>query len=76
MQSSEHFRQLLQLNNEQFEAMALEVAKYQFQHNILYHNYCNSLKIAWDKVDSLAKIPFLPISFFKNHEVKTGEFQE
>jgi len=56
--------------------MALEVAKYQFQHNILYHNYCNSLKIAWDKVDSLAKIPFLPISFFKNHEVKTGEFQE
>jgi len=52
------------------------VAKYQFQHNILYHNYCNSLKIAWDKVDSLTKIPFLPISFFKNHEVKTGEFQE
>lgn len=76
MQSSELFRQITRLNpGDSLEELALQIARYQYKHNPLYHNYADSLKIVWDKIDSITKIPFLPIRFFKSHEVKTGDFK-
>jgi len=54
---------------------ALELFNHQFQHNIIYRQFCDTLKINAADVDSIKKIPFLPISFFKTHAVKTGEFE-
>lgn len=57
-----------------FAAVALRVFRRQFFLNPTYHAYCQYLNIDPDKVSKLSDIPFLPISFFKSHEVKTGDF--
>src|SRR5687767_10491652 len=57
-----------------FEQLALEIFMFQYEQNTIYRSYVNALAIVPGTVRSLDKIPFLPISFFKTHEVKTGEF--
>jgi len=60
---------------ENFQARAMEVFCHQAENNQLYKNYVEALGIVPDKVSQLEEIPFLPISFFKNHLIKTGEWQ-
>lgn len=56
-----------------FTALALQVFRYQYGHNLLYRSYCDALAINADSVTELTGIPFLPISFFKTHKVVTGD---
>jgi phenylacetate-coenzyme A ligase PaaK-like adenylate-forming protein len=58
-----------------FNELALELFRYQYRHNNIYRQFCDSIKITTVEIDSIKKIPFLPISFFKTHEVKAGEFE-
>ncbi len=58
-----------------FNELAIALFKHQHQNNTIYRKFCDSLHIHADAVDSIQKIPFLPISFFKTHKVKTGEFE-
>lgn len=62
---------LLQKCKEDFEGTALQIYKEQYEQNELYRAYHNALKIAPDHVKSITAIPFLPISFFKSHEIKS-----
>ena len=57
-----------------FQTLALETFHFQYQNNPVYRSFVETLKIRTSKVNVLEKIPFLPISFFKSHEIKTGEF--
>ncbi|MEP3967904.1 MAG: acyl transferase, partial [Nonlabens sp.] len=57
-------------SNKAFEQMALKIYAYQRQHNPVYKKYCDLLDIK--EVDSLEKIPFLPIQFFKSHQVTSN----
>ena len=57
-----------------FNDLALELFHYQYQNNKVYRTYCEALKVNADSVNSIQKIPFLPISFFKTHVIKTTEF--
>lgn len=41
----------------------------------MYKAYVDALGVNPQRVESLEKIPFLPISFFKTHKVKTTEFE-
>jgi hypothetical protein len=52
-----------------FANFAILVFNYQYQHNFVYRAYCNFLGINPEAVTTLAQIPFLPISFFKTHNV-------
>lgn len=61
-------------DNYDFELIALEVFKYQYEHNLIYHSYCDLLHVDPENIKRLDQIPFLPISFFKTHEVKTERF--
>ena len=63
---------LADLKPEQFEAVALSVFQYQAHHNPLYSRYLKLLGRRPEAVQSLTDIPFLPIQFFKNHEIKSG----
>ena len=63
---------LLQANAANFEALALEVFRYQYTHNTLYHDYCAALRISPATITNIAAIPFLPISFFKTHRVESA----
>ena len=57
-----------------FEATALQVFGCQYDSNPIYRAYCQCINIQKEEVKTLSDIPFLPISFFKTHEVKTGDF--
>jgi len=55
------------INSENFEEKALEVFEFQRKSNPIYAAYCQSIQK--NKVTQLSDIPFLPISFFKTHQV-------
>lgn len=61
-------------NKRDFDQLALEVFRYQYDKNKIYHEYCNLLKIDIGCITSIEEIPFLPISFFKTHSVKSEAF--
>jgi hypothetical protein len=55
--------------------MALEVFHFQYRNNPVYRQYTDSLHIDPESIDSVTRIPFLPIQFFKSTEIKTTEFE-
>lgn len=55
-----------------FDKLALKVFRYQHEHNAVYRSFCDFLKVDVQKVKSITQIPFLPIQFFKSHEVISG----
>jgi phenylacetate-coenzyme A ligase PaaK-like adenylate-forming protein len=59
-----------------FEQKALEVFQYQAVHNPIYKSFIELLGISPSNVVRVAEIPFLPISFFKQHAVKTSDKTE
>ena len=58
-------------NDHDFEQLALEIFDYQKTHCATYRDYVNSLN--WPTPTCLKEIPFLPISFFKTHQVISKE---
>ncbi len=56
-------------NKEEFTACALEIFRFQARYVSVYAQYLKLLKINTAQIDSIEKIPFLPISFFKSHQV-------
>ena len=56
-------------NAKQFEKIALKVFRYQYEYNLVYREFCELLNVEKGSVKSLEQIPFLPIQFFKSHEV-------
>ncbi len=63
---------LADLAVEQFETTALSVFRYQAHHNQLYARYLELLGRSVSDVQTLSDIPFLPIQFFKQHQVLSG----
>ena len=47
----------------------MKVFRFQYENNQVYQEFCNFLKVEKGNVKSLEQIPFLPIQFFKSHEV-------
>lgn len=61
---------IFSINNQAtFTEKALEIFNYQYKSVDVYREFCHHLKISPEKVDAVAKIPFLPISFFKSRTV-------
>lgn len=56
-----------------FETLALEVFKYQYRHNEAYRQFCRLLKKAPSHVSQIREIPFLPIEFFKNKDLRSNK---
>ena len=65
-------------SQKQFEKIALKVFRFQYENNAVYRAFCDHLNTDKQAVKSLEQIPFLPIQFFKNHNVvsNTNEIQE
>lgn len=55
-----------------FEKRALSLFQFQAEHNKVYKSYIDARNIVVQNVQSLEQIPFLPIGFFKNHKVVSG----
>ncbi|PWK27903.1 hypothetical protein LV89_01310, partial [Arcicella aurantiaca] len=68
-------RKVLQMESKDFDTLALEVFRYQAEHNSVYQKYLQCLQIQIDSVRSIEQIPFLPIEFFKTQTVVSGIFE-
>lgn len=53
----------------EFESVSLEVFKHQFENNRVYRSFCDLLYTHPSDVTKIEEIPFLPIQFFKSHDV-------
>jgi phenylacetate-coenzyme A ligase PaaK-like adenylate-forming protein len=60
-------------NISNYQELALQVFRYQYQHNRLYKEYVDLLGVNPQLVNRLEAIPFLPIRFFKSHTVICGD---
>lgn len=62
--------EIFKINSAQaFEKQALEIFKYQFENNSVYRSFCDLLYKNPSDVKQIEDIPFLPIQFFKSHDV-------
>jgi hypothetical protein len=57
-----------------FREAALDVYRYQYGNNELYRRFADLTASAPGQVSEVHDIPFLPISFFKTHAVRTTDF--
>ncbi len=77
MDTIKSFELLLhEVNAQTFDEIALRLFRYQAQHNPVYSQYVNALRIHPAAVTDVTKIPFLPIRFFKEYSLKTGEWNQ
>jgi phenylacetate-coenzyme A ligase PaaK-like adenylate-forming protein len=56
-------------SHKQFEKIALKVFRFQYENNMVYQEFCDYMKVDKQSVKSLQQIPFLPIQFFKSHNI-------
>ncbi len=57
----------------EFDAASLEVFKFQFENNRVYRSFCDLLYVHPSDVNCIQEIPFLPIQFFKSHEILSSK---
>ncbi|TAD95438.1 MAG: acyl transferase [Bacteroidetes bacterium] len=72
MQVIDYFKkELTKSQNFDFEKLALQIFEFQAQKNEVYKQYIQFLGINQRKIQKTSQIPFLPIEFFKNQNVRT-----
>ena len=63
---------LYRLNEDGFNDIALRLFKYQSEANPVYNQYLT--QIGCPEINAVGEIPFLPISFFKTQDVRSGSW--
>ena len=56
-------------SKKEFEKTTLKVFRHQYDNNTVYRDFCGFLNKDKGSVKSVKDIPFLPIQFFKSHDV-------
>jgi len=60
-------------NQPSFQALCLDVFRFQYAHNSMYRAYCDLVHPSAASITNPLQIPFLPIQFFKSHRVLLEE---
>jgi|SRR5690606_992246 len=60
-------------NNKEFTKTALKIFRFQYENNTVYRQFCDLLKTDITQVKTLETIPFLPIEFFKSHQILSSK---
>jgi phenylacetate-coenzyme A ligase PaaK-like adenylate-forming protein len=67
-------KRIFNINDQrEFLETATEVFKYQYYNNKVYREFVDNLGKNQNSVTSLEDIPFLPVEFFRNHKIVTGD---
>ena len=71
---SHHFTKLVfELDTaKSLETVALSIFRWQAEHNPVYSEYLRLLDKNKERINSIERIPFLPIEFFKQKKIVTG----
>jgi len=76
MSNYKSFQQhVLNSESENFESLALKIFKYQADSNPVYQDYIRNLGLHTGDIKYLLDIPFMPISMFKYHDIKSGVWE-
>jgi phenylacetate-coenzyme A ligase PaaK-like adenylate-forming protein len=62
------------LNDQEFVDIALQIFRFQAEHNPVYRQFIAHLGVEVSSVRQLEMIPYLPVSFFKSQVIKTGNW--
>ncbi|MFT4760654.1 MAG: hypothetical protein ACI9XO_002202 [Paraglaciecola sp.] len=73
-QRQDLFEKIQKVAPANFAELALAVFKYQATFNPVFKEYISLLNVDCQKITTVEDIPFLPIQFFKNKEIKTGNW--
>lgn len=69
-----HYPDIFSIRNQkEFEKITLKIFRYQYDNNQVYQDFCTLLKKDKSNVKSIEEIPFLPIQFFKSHEILSSK---
>jgi phenylacetate-coenzyme A ligase PaaK-like adenylate-forming protein len=60
-------------NTAGFWETAFEIFNYQYNNNVVYQAFVKSLGRSPSKIQTPCDIPFLPVEFFRNHKIVTGD---
>lgn len=63
-------------SSDSFNELAIDIFHFQYKNNKVYRNFVNYIGITPSGVNHYLKIPFLPIEFFKDQKIVTGDFRE
>jgi len=66
-------KEIFEVRQQGFDALAMRVFKYQAEHNPVYKRYLSLLDRDPDAIVRREDIPFLPISAFRHYKVISGE---
>ena len=69
MTFSQHFKANIFAAQSNFEGLALEAFDYQVRTNTVYRDFVNYLNRKPQRVQQIDDIPFLPIQFYKYHQI-------
>lgn len=58
-------------SKKEFHKKAMKLYRYQYEHNLVYHEYCNLIKKTPNEVKTLEALPYLPIEFFKTKDIRS-----
>jgi hypothetical protein len=62
-------------SEDDFESLAIKIFRYQYKYNLTYQKYCQTLLRKKDlNPKCVLDIPFLPVSFYKTHNVQCGNW--
>lgn len=71
---SELIHKIFSTENDQWNELSLKIFAFQYLQNPVYKAFCDSIGRSPDMVSRIDQIPFLPVRFFKSHEIRTGQF--
>ncbi|MDW3210200.1 MAG: acyl transferase [Reichenbachiella sp.] len=64
------------VNSQSFDEVAMGLFHYQAEECVVYREYLDYLNIDHKLIHDLNEVPFLPIDFFKSHQVRTDNWEE
>ncbi len=66
---------IFKVKEDGFEALALEIFRFQSVQCVVYKDFLQALKVNPAEINQVEQIPFLPVRLFKSHEVTTTLFE-
>jgi len=59
-------------SHDDFNEIAIEIFHFQYENNTIYRQFVDFLNIQPKTITNHLQIPFLPVEFFKNHKITSG----
>ena len=72
---SDFEKELFDFNISSFADKALDSFHFQYRENTVYRQFVDLMGISLTSVKTVSDIPFLPIRFFKSHQVVSGQWE-